>query len=673
VRSILAAGWLAFVWLLVGASPAHFWLDSGEIGGAGLDLGVMHPPGAPGYALLLRFATLLPLGSLGFRMAVLGALLGAATVAGVFAILQRRGAHPWIAWGAAVWLLAGWTFVRQTRVVEIYALEGALLVAVLWAFDPDVPAERAVGRRLVGVLAAVWAAWCFGDLRLALVPAVIVGWAVAMRRRRQWARWAPLLVVMASAVALTLPLASARAPMADWNDPDTLPKWWDHVTALSIRRAYDPEILPHSAAMWWRNLAAALGVLADDLGPVGPAIGGLCVIALWWRGHDERRAWTAAAGMAWIVAVELVYAVGINPMGIADRQNGLVLAPLFALAVGETVRRFVKPQRPVVWGVVPLLFTVLAGPAALHSLDDLDDTRSWGPHAWTRAALAQLPPGALLLTQSDDLAAGVFHAKLVDGARPDVVAIPSQHLYKPVPEAYGEDTPAARTWAAGHAQPDESSRIAAAAAAHQGPIALEYPAIGLHENVPIWSNIGRLPLRLRKVPAHAPDLPEPETPAATLVRWQPRLQTREDRKRLVNAMANEGRALLRVQQDLRGATAWLTTAIEQVSDEDAAALVALGALRDRAGDREAAIALTRRALEIDPDRATALENLALYLGRDRATLAEAVTLAERAVTLRPWRAKGWVRLAASYEAQGDAAAAARARHEADMLREEGVE
>ena len=33
-------------------------------------------------------------------------------------------------------------------------------------------------------------------------------------------------------------------------------------------------------------------------------------------------------------------------------------------------------------------------------------TRSWAPHAWTTAALAQLPPGTLLLTQSDDLSAG---------------------------------------------------------------------------------------------------------------------------------------------------------------------------------------------------------------------------------------------------------------------------
>lgn len=672
MRQILAVGWLAFAYLMLGASPGHFWLDSGEIGAAGVDLGVMHPPGAPGYALLLRGATLVPLGSLGFRMALLGALLGAATVAGVFAILQRRGAHPWISWGAAVWLLAGWTFVRQCRVVELYALEGALLVAVLWAFDPDVPQERATGRRLVGVLAAVWAAWCFGDLRLVLVPAVVVGWVVALRRRRAWARFAPLLVVMASAVALALPLASARGPTADWGDPDTLGAWWDHVTALSIRRAYDPEILPRSAAMWWRNLEAALAVMAEDLGPAGPAIGGLCVVALWWRGHDERRAWAAAAGMGWIVVVELVYAVGINPMGIADRQNGLVLAPVLALAVGETVRRFVKPQRRVVWGVVPLLFTVLAFPAALRSVDDLDNTRSWGPPSWIRGALAQLPPGALLLTQSDDLAAGVLHAKLVDGARPDVVAIPSQHLYKPVPEAFEQGTPGARAWGAGHVQPDETRRIAGAASAHLGPVALEFPAVMLHENVPIWSDVGRPPLRIVKVPQGAPDLPEPESPAATIVRWQSRLTSREDRRRLVLAMSNEGQGLLRVRQDLRGATAWLAAAIEQVSDEEPGALVSLGALRDRAGDREGAIALTRRALELDPDRAVALKNLALYLGRDRETLPEAIALAERAVGLRPWRADGWILLSALYEADGDEAAAARARHEADLLRD-GVE
>ena len=462
MRLALAVGWAAFVLFLAFASPSHYWLDSGEIGASGFELGVMHPPGAPGYALLLRAATTLPLGPIGFRMAVLSSLLAGVTVGGLVGLLRERGVHPWIAVGAAAWLAAGWTFSRQARVVEIYALQGALMVAVLWGFMPLREGEAGTRRRLIGVVAAVWSVWCFGDARLALVIPVVVGWALALRGRKPWARWAPLIVVAASAVVLAVPLASVRAPVTDWGDPDTLVTFWDHMMASSIRNAYAEEIWPSTWAMWQLNIEAVLAGLSEDLGPVGPTLGLCAVVGLAWRPEPAAGDQRIAILLAWLVFVELFYAVAINPMGVAQRQTGLVTALLLAVAVAELARRHVQPRGRAVWAVAPLLFVVLALPAGLRTVDDLPNTRSWGPASWSRGVLAQLPPGTLLLTQSDDLSAGMLYAQVVEGARPDVVSVPAQHLYKPVPDALLPGSPGHAVWSAAQSAPGEAERIVAA-------------------------------------------------------------------------------------------------------------------------------------------------------------------------------------------------------------------
>ena len=63
-------GLVAFTWLAWGVSPAHYWLDSGELTAAGVELGVAHPPGIPGLIPIMHLATIVPMGSLGNRASI---------------------------------------------------------------------------------------------------------------------------------------------------------------------------------------------------------------------------------------------------------------------------------------------------------------------------------------------------------------------------------------------------------------------------------------------------------------------------------------------------------------------------------------------------------------------------------------------------------------------------
>src|SRR5690606_5504780 len=210
--------------------------------------------------------------------------------------------------------------------------------------------------------------------------------------------------------------------------------------------------------------------------------------------------------------------------------------------------------------------------------------------------------------------------------------------------------------------------ITAAIAAHDGPVALEAPRTGVFAAVPWWSEHGRLPLRVAGPGAEAVvGVPPP----AELERWLPRLPTAEDRRRLAVGLADWAGGLVRQGGPVEAAGALLELSLSQVDDRHASALVTVAALRDRVGDRAGAIALTRRALELEPGRHAALVNLALYLSRQPETRDDALDAAEQAAALRPWKADGWARLAQVREAAGDADGAARARARADAAQGAG--
>jgi tetratricopeptide (TPR) repeat protein len=672
-----ALAWGVFSFLAIAASPAHFWLDSGEIAAAGAGLGIMHPTGVPGYMALLHLATALPIGSLGLRMAVVSSACMAGAIALLLAILRRRQAHWALICVIGLWLPLGLTLARNGRVVEIYGFAALLLLTSLWGFDPAVPESERLSRRCIGVFAAVLATWGFGDLRLALLPAVVLAWILAWRRAEPWARWAPLCVALASAVVLTLPLSSSHEPIADWGNPESASAVWAHVQAETIRESFGRQLAGMGPSAYLLHARLAATRLVEDLGPFGLllAVAALCFglarpLSLAARERTRARDHVdddhrLLRWVAWIAIVELVYAVAINPMGGRDRQTGLALALLAALALGLAVHRATERRPPLRWVALPLLACALWIPPAFESLADARVTRSWAPHEWTREVLARTPSDALVLSQSDDLSAGLMAARALEGARPDLVLVPAQHLYRQ-PSEWQRATPRrAVVWdAVAKAEAEnDAGRIAAVLGRWRGAVVLESPSTSVLAGIslpgtgepPIW--IAELPI---STDALAPGQVDPLR--AALERWDGRLTTSFDRDRLADAMALwiAGEHARAPESPVR----WLHAqrGYELILAElgpSPRVLIGLGAMRDYFGQTDEAIALTRLALELDPERATALGNLAFYLARDPTTLPEARELAELAVELAADQRGVWSRLLLVCQAQADDACIAR--------------
>jgi hypothetical protein len=606
-----AATLVSGVALCLGAAPTVTDRDAGELATAAFRLDVAHPTGCPFDLALLRFAALVPLGDVALRMNLAVAALGAfacALVASLGVRLARDGS-PALRWACAltpvVTLLASASMVRVWTAVEVYAAALLLALGALWAFDHDAPV--AVRRRSIAALAGL----SLFSLHTSVRPAVALALAVLTldgvgSLRALVRRCLPVLTLTAATVpfVLWLPIASRRNGPIDWNDPETLPAVARHLSAASIRAAF-----AHRMFVAWRvpeDVAQATALLWDDLGPVALV---LAVLGLFATVRHRGARLLAAVG-----AIDLVYAVLVNPMGMKDRQTFFHLEATLALLAAFPLVALDRRVAGTRWRHAAAL---VAGVSVAVSLAWRDPSWVGRADGWTAdevlgGAVGASPPRALVLCGSDDLCGVSAYAQWVVGERPDVVVLPRQHLAfawtwrRLRPERVGERVaPVGR----------DGDPAASVARAHlllerygdrvrwEGQGDGEHPSIRAR-----WRfGSGETPVLAR---VGAP-VTEVDRGAAAWVgaRLAP---SRGAGARYVGAVVLFAAGSRVAREDLPGAVGLWRAALA-VNPEHVSSYTNLGVAAAREGDVARAIALTRAALALDPERPGAWRNLRDYL------------------------------------------------------------
>ncbi len=603
----IAYGWTAL--------PAAGWRDAAELGAAAALLGVPHPTGFPLDMLLLHAVSWMPLASLDARQNVLTALLASGALALLAraveeSLLQSRRPPTLAALGGllAAACLAGWrTFLEASLAVEVYA--SALLLGGISLH----PAVRGRPARL-GLLGGLSSG---AHLCARLIPLLLALRLLASPGPRT-RRFAALTLgaLLGTTLLVYLPAVSLRQPPMDWGDPQTLARFWEHVSAARIRSAFAPRLASTEAPKALFDLLAQLA----ELGPALP-------FALWgalapWRGGTRAEREASVLG-ALLVSLDLLYGTLLNPMGVPDRQVGfLAAAALSALAAQGAVDLLQRLVRPLPGLGKSISAASIALAAVLWSGWRIEMQRWHDGHAAEEllggcGALLRLPPRSVLLCEEDELCAQLWFARYAVGARPDVTVLPAQHLWEPrirallpVPlRPHGTPPPELR--------PPPAARRAMNVRVLRAWRALPAPFL-LQLDTP--------PPELR------PARPAPEPPwrlAGSEGTWSPAsealatLRTRyraRDGERLRDRLAR--RAWSRAFEQVgRGAldSGETPAALEAMGEATriapwrAAAWVNLGVVRARLGDLEGAVRASTEALRIDPRRATAWANLVGYL------------------------------------------------------------
>jgi tetratricopeptide (TPR) repeat protein len=413
------------------ASAGVTWGDAGDLTAAAHALGISHPPGHAAHALLGKLAALLvPVGEIGFRVALVSAVAMGAALSGVVALARRLVPASDGDVGLDAGLVGAGLAAASPLVLDVgtraavFAPAAALIVWSLVAVLDVV--RQGEARRVLLAALGVGLASAFHPLAAAGAGLVMTA-AVVVARRRGLARVAPFaaglaLLGMAAHAYLAARSGADLPALLTPRDTSSAAGLWQYVAGPFVR----PGVLGLDVA----ERFAALFLAAGHSTGLGILLGGTIGLAL----ATVTR--LRGAGTALAAALAVVLAAALADPRDPDRA-GLVLpallifaaglAPLCAAILRMLPRELAGPdarlRRAVAAAVlVPLVGIGLVG-ARGPALDRGDDpARLWA------ATAGRVPagPGLYFAAHPHSLFAGSYE-QVVAGARPDI-ALASQDL-----------------------------------------------------------------------------------------------------------------------------------------------------------------------------------------------------------------------------------------------------
>ncbi len=445
-RGYLVVGVLTALGYGLTAAPDLYWRDSGELTAAGFGLGVAHPTGFPLYLMLVRAASMIPIGSVAFRVALLSTVLSALTVGLVYKLVEEMlvagdvsvALRRFGAFGASISMASVEFFWRTGTVPEVYAattamLAGGLLLFWRMLFRPR--PQTALAGLFVAGLGSVG---LHSILRWSLVlPWLILWFWYLLRTKARWPKLAGFFFVLGAGCLVQLPIRAHVAPFMDWGHAATLGALWEHVTGWRIRQAFASQMLSLNKVWFFFHLKEFLFLMWDQTLGLWPILLLLGLVS-----GMHRAKWRVGAvrimilTLTWVLLTDFVYGFWVNPMGMEDLQNGFAMLLAGSVLVGlglVAASSFLAQSLPalaVASSAVLVFITIL--PPAISNWKSKVGGADWGASAWSRAVSDQAAPGALVVVASDDLAAGLSYLQAVEDKRPDMVVLVRQHAWDAV-------------------------------------------------------------------------------------------------------------------------------------------------------------------------------------------------------------------------------------------------
>ena len=601
----------AFAFFLWQCAPSIAPLDSTELAAVGTTLGIAHPPGYPLYSLAARaWSALLFLGNHAYRANVFAAACSAAAVALLAASFEAEG---WAAaLIAALTLLCAPAFRKEAVSAEVFALNSFL--AALLVFIVRQGADR---RRFA--LGLFVLALGLGDQQTLLLASPLL--LALLPEDRAWARLPALagaMLALGGSVYLFLLLRALRQPVLDWEQPDTLARFWGLVTRArygTLALAQGGSSTPWSLERMAGSVYFYAEILRDNVGWLRLlALAGL--VRLWLRNRLQAVALLAAwafTGPAFFILSKME--PGENARLIMERF--LPLSAVFVAAfAGESAGWL--PRR---WSPALLLAFVTAWPqpavSARTAFVDADLLRDH---------LRTLPePAVLIADRADEMEFAFAYAHLAEGRRPGLRFIDGNAGV--TPSIYGDDYYG--VWGPprlARREMVESALIAASSVpVYYATLEPQQLKVSREREGLLWRAKG---------PARKLDWDE-----LYVLRWDEATSPRErtlawSRWRLAGEDALERGDLEAAERDFRGAALfgrdpayelhWAGVALLQhhhpkeaarlleralAYRSDPLAYSNLGAAREGQGDLDGALAAYRKAVQLGPAMSTAHRNL----------------------------------------------------------------
>ncbi len=380
-------------------------------------LGIAHPTGYPLYVILGKLFSLLPFGSMAFRVNLTSAVTATLAAVVVYAVTARLGGRRLVAFTAALAFASTYVMWSQSIVAEVYALN-ALIAGLLLALLIDLLSDRtsADARYIVGPLFLLMGLGISHHLTtILLLPAAALAiWIARPRLPVRVSLLALALLMLGLSVWLYIPL---RWPALHGGVPMTFEQFVDYITGAQFggALALDAWRDPTRWSIVGRQLLEAYGPIGMVLAAAG--IAGLIA-------GERRFALITGVVFAAYVFYGVVYIVPDVSVFLIPAY--LILAVWIGVGVATLVRLIAsaapcasleKLSYPAALSLFVLMPVFL-----LASNLPLANQRGAGAPAeeWGRYVLGlPIPEGAAILADSEKIAP-LYYLQANENVRPDL-------------------------------------------------------------------------------------------------------------------------------------------------------------------------------------------------------------------------------------------------------------
>jgi hypothetical protein len=412
-RIAISLGLGCFAVYLWTACPTVYLGDSGELAAAAYSLGIPHNSGYPLYALIGKLFCLIPFGSIAFRMNLMSAFSCACTVALLYDLLYRKTGSHAVSIATSLFLAFTSLFWMQAVSAEVYGFHlffVVILIRLLWRWD-----EKRDFRRLMLLTFVAGLSFCNHMQTIVLAPAVLL--VVLRGQGKSFLKpetivILTLLFIAALSLYAYLPVRTNAGAAITWGDPDTIGRFWDHVTARDHRSGY---VLNKGTSEYLKRMAQSIAYLFGQFGVLLPlSVWGLVGLRSRWRGF-----------FVFLVLSDLTYTAFLNTISLEITPFALptmiAVAILSGVGMADVIRRVRTSNRfgLSVKRAVQVGFILIPVIPFMANVGFCNQSRNYAGYEHALNILRTAEIGSVILVDGDNHIFPLMYVNLCEGMAED--------------------------------------------------------------------------------------------------------------------------------------------------------------------------------------------------------------------------------------------------------------
>lgn len=421
--AVVAAGLFA---LYAATSPRSVALeDDGLFILSSHFLGIEHPPGYPLFTLLGKLFTLLPFGSVAYRVHLLSALLGALSCASLWFCARQLIEGRLAAYVAALGLGLSRTFWSQAIIAEVYTFNTLFLFVLLYMGLRAAPAGgEGSGRWALPAIALLFGLSLANHWPLMLLVApgfAVLLWPRRKEALRRFALLVPLFLLGLSPYAWLVIRSWAPLPISFYGPLES----WREVLFMLSRAGYASADVSHTAT--WLDRARFFAFLGSELLMQFAVAGSLLAMAgfaVQWKVWGHRISWCLTLAFLG-PSVVLLLLLGFDYDAVHKHIFHVYPLPAYGVAA-------LWMALGSAWLAQRIALRPAAAGSACAALAVLIFATGWkwntsSGTAWTaryaHALLESVPRGAILIARGDSDLVPLAYFHMIEGRRGDLTLV----------------------------------------------------------------------------------------------------------------------------------------------------------------------------------------------------------------------------------------------------------